>query len=153
LKKFSKDTLLPVNTKKTKVMLFHSAVNPGYPKVFFENKMIEHVTTFKYLGVELRCKVGWGLYIQQRVAKIRNIYCALRKLFKRIPKNNIKNRRLLFLTFALPHFIWIITLWFFFSDKQRQDIGKVYYTGIRLTYCIWGWDEHTTMILNRERSI
>ena len=78
LEKFSKDMLLPVNAKKTKAMLFDSVVNSDHLNVIFDNKNIELVSTFKYLGIELRCKLGWRLYIQNRLAKIRNIYCALR---------------------------------------------------------------------------
>jgi hypothetical protein len=118
-------------------MLFHRAVIPKPPKVTFENRTIEHVFTFKYLGIELRCKLGWELYIQKSFVKIRNIYSALRKFFKRIPKNNYIKRRLLFLTFTLSHFIWIIVLWFFFIDKKRQDIEKVYHTGIKIIYSLW----------------
>ena len=153
LEKFSKNILLPINTGKTKAMLFHSAVAPQYPNIYLENQSIEFVSVFKYLGVELRTKLGWGVYIQNRLSKIRNIYCALKKIFKKIPRIDIKNRRLLFLTFALPHFIWIFMLWFFFTEKQRIDIERVYITGLKIIYSLWGWDDHTTMILSREKTI
>jgi len=35
LEKYSKDILLPMNVNKTKTMLFHNAVVPEYPNVFF----------------------------------------------------------------------------------------------------------------------
>jgi hypothetical protein len=38
LEKFSKDLLLPVNVKKTKMMLIHNAVSPSYPKIFLKTK-------------------------------------------------------------------------------------------------------------------
>jgi hypothetical protein len=57
LEKFSKDLLLPVNVKKNDA---NSAVSPSYPKVFFDHERVEIVSSFKYLGVEIRTKMGWG---------------------------------------------------------------------------------------------
>ncbi|CAF4251192.1 unnamed protein product, partial [Rotaria sp. Silwood2] len=51
LENFSKNLILPVNIKKTKMMLIHSIVSPSYPKVLFKNETIETVSSFKYLGV------------------------------------------------------------------------------------------------------
>ncbi|CAF1305904.1 unnamed protein product [Rotaria sp. Silwood1] len=47
---FSENHLLPVNVKKTKAMLVHSAVSPSQPKIFFQNQQIDFVQNFKYLG-------------------------------------------------------------------------------------------------------
>ena len=49
LENFSKDLLLPVNTKKTKMMLVHNAVAPPFPNVFFQDERIEHVSSFRDL--------------------------------------------------------------------------------------------------------
>ncbi|CAF1327904.1 unnamed protein product [Rotaria sordida] len=65
LENFSKNLILPVNIKKTKMMLVHSIVSPSYPKVFFKNEIIEMVSSFKYLGVEIRTKMGWSSLIKQ----------------------------------------------------------------------------------------
>ncbi len=72
LEKYSKDLLLPVNIKKTKMILVCNAVAPSYPNVFFEKERVEIASSFKYLGVEIR-------------TKIRNIYSALRKMHRTIP--------------------------------------------------------------------
>jgi len=44
-------------------------------------------------------------------------------------------------------------LWFLFTEKQRMDIEKVYTSGIRIVYSLWGWNEHTTMTLSREKTL
>jgi hypothetical protein len=78
LSTFSENYLLPVNVKKTKAMLIHSAVAPSEPKVFFQNQPVEFLSCFRYLGVEIRTKLDWGQYIKSRVIKIRNTYSALK---------------------------------------------------------------------------
>jgi hypothetical protein len=124
LGKYSKDILLPVNVNKTKIMLFYNAVAPEYPSIFFENMKIEYVSAFKYLGIEIRSKLGWGLSIQNRMCKIRHIYCTFRKIYNNIPRRDIKMKRLLFLTFPLLHFIWIIILWFLFTKQTEDEYRK-----------------------------
>ncbi|CAF1548675.1 unnamed protein product [Rotaria magnacalcarata] len=62
LEKLPKDNILPVNTNKTKVVLFHNAVAPSYLNIFFENRKLEFVPMFKYLGIEIRIQLG-GLHM------------------------------------------------------------------------------------------
>ena len=153
LEKYSKNLLLPVNVRKTKAMLVHSTVSPTNPKVFFENKMIETVSSFKYLGVEIRTKMGWGPYIRGRVMKIRNIYTALRRMFRTIPSERYKIRNKLFCAFAFLHFVWLFVTWFYFTETQRQEIEHIYCTGLRLIYDLREWNDFATLVLARERSI
>ncbi|CAF3902858.1 unnamed protein product, partial [Rotaria sp. Silwood1] len=58
LEKFSDDHILPVNIKKTKAMLIHSAVNAEKLNIYYKDVKIEYVIKFKYLGVELGTKLG-----------------------------------------------------------------------------------------------
>jgi hypothetical protein len=48
LEKYSKDLLLPMNIKKTKMTLVHNAVAPPYPNFYFEKEIVEIVSSFKY---------------------------------------------------------------------------------------------------------
>ena len=65
LEKYSENSLLPVNTNKTKALLFHNVVVPKIPKIEYKNQRIESVRTFKYLGVT-NTKTGLGkLYRKQ----------------------------------------------------------------------------------------
>jgi hypothetical protein len=150
LAKFADDHILPVNIEKTKIMLIHSAVAPLRPCVEYKNVQIEYVNNFKCLGVDIGTKLGWSKHIDNRLKKTRNSYCALRKIFSEIPKNEIKLRRKLFCAFSLPHFIWLMFAWFYYTEKQRAKIEHVYISGLRLVYGLSGWDDYTTLILSRD---
>jgi hypothetical protein len=69
------------------------------------------------------------------------------------PKSNIKIRKRIFSAFAMPHLIWMFPMWFIFTEKQQQYIEHVYCSGIRLTYALSKWDDETTLILSREKSL
>ena len=153
LAKFADDHILPVNIEKTKVMLIHSAVAPSRPWIEYKNVQIEYVNNFKCLGVDIGTKLGWSTYIDNRLKKARNSYCALRKIFSEIPKNEIKLRRKLFCAFSLPHFIWLMFSWFYYTEKQRAKIEHVYLSGLRLVYGLWGWDDYTTLILAKDYTL
>jgi len=153
LSTFSENFLLPVNVKKTKAILIHSAVAPSEPKVFFQNEPIEIVPCFRYLGVEIRTKLGWGRYINSRVAKIRNTYNALKQIYRQIPIKLIDIRRRLFYAFALPHCIWLFITWFYFSEKQQNEIEHLYASGLLIVYGLWGWDDYTVFVLSREKTL
>ena len=60
LEKYANDILLPVNTNKTKALLVHSVVAPPLPKIQYKGQTIEHMLSFKYLGVTITTKLGWG---------------------------------------------------------------------------------------------
>ena len=153
LEKFPDNHILPVNIKKTKAMLVHIAVNVEEPDIYYENVKIEYVQKFKYLGVELGTKLGLGNYIDDRLKKVRNSYCALRKIYKTIPKDEIKIRRTLFCAFSLPHIIWLFCTWYYFTEHQKQKTEQVYGSGLRLIYNLWGYEDFTTLCLSREYSI
>ena len=124
LEKFSDNHILPVIIKKTKAMLVHSAMNVEKSDIYYENVKIEYVQKFKYLGVELGTKLGLGNYIDDRLKKVRNSYCALRKIYKTIPKDEIKIRRTLFCAFSLLHIIWLFCTWYYFAEHQKQKIEQ-----------------------------
>jgi hypothetical protein len=153
LEKFSSDLLLPVNVAKTKAMLVHSVVSPTYPKIQCMNQNIEYVKTFKYLGAYISMKLGWGIFINERIRKIRKIYKALRIVIRNIPTHLFKLRRRIFLAYALPHFCWLFCCWFFFTDTQMKHIEHVYYSGLRIVYCLNGWDDISTSIITREKTL
>ena len=150
---FSKNNLLPVNIKKTKAMLIHGAVSPSIPKVFYREHPIEIVSSFKYLGIEIRTKLGWGNYIKARLMKIQNTYNALKQIFRQIPMSLIKIRRQLFCAFAIPHFVWLFRISFYFTENQQREIEHTYLCGLRIVYNLCGWDNYSVMVLTREKSL
>ena len=142
LEKFSDDLLLPVNVAKTKALLVHSVVCPPIPSIEYKNQKIEYVKTFKYLGVYISTKLGWGSYIRERI-----------RLIRTIPPDQINIRRKIFLAYAQPHFCWLFCSWFYFTENQKSMIDHVFCSGIRLVYSLNGWDDLTTKILSREKTL
>ncbi|CAF1579175.1 unnamed protein product [Rotaria magnacalcarata] len=153
LEKYANDMLLPVNVSKTKALLIHNIISPTLPRIKYNNQPIEFVWNFKYLGITITCKLGWGMYINNVLKSIRKIYNAMKILFYKIPKQFINIRRKRFLAYALPHFIWMFPTWFFFTEKQKEKIYSLFCSGVRLVYGLKGWDDISTMILSQEKSL
>ena len=153
LEKYADSKLLPVNVNKTKAILVHNIISPNLPTVKYKDQNIEFVPSFKYLGVPITSKLGWGKYIDQKLKGIRKTYNAMKILFYRIPKKEIKIRRKIFFAYALPHFIWLMSTWFFFTEKQQNQINSTYIYGLKIVYGIIGWDDITAQILSQEKTL
>jgi hypothetical protein len=153
LGKFADDNLLPINVKKTKALLVHNVVAPPRPKLEFRGQTVEYVNSFKYIGVTISTKLGWGNFITERIGKIRKVYRGMRILFYTIHKENIRMRKRIFSAFAMPHFLWLFPTWFFCTDKQRRYVEHVYSSGIKCVFSLLKWDDETALILSREKSL
>ncbi|CAM4834808.1 unnamed protein product, partial [Rotaria magnacalcarata] len=153
LSKYSYDYILPVNIDNTNALLVHSVGAPQYPVITYRSTKIKFVKKFKYLSVQITTKLDWGDYISHRTRRIRNIYNALRILFYRIPLSHVKLRRILFLAFALPHFSWLYSCWFFYTENQQQYIEHVYVSGLRIIYNLHKWDDVTVYIVSKELTL
>jgi hypothetical protein len=44
-------------------------------------------------------------------------------------------------------------VWFYLTDKQKQNIEHVYITGLRIVYSLWGYEDFVTLALSREYSL
>jgi hypothetical protein len=153
LEDYADDMILPVNVNKTKALLVHNIVAPPYPRVKYKNQDVEFVKRFKYLGVDITTKLGWGIYISKRIQTIRKIYHALRIIFNKIPITLRELRRKLFFAFALPHIIWLFSCWFFYTEHQQNTIEHVFCSGLRLTHKLNFWNDLTVYTLAREYTI
>ena len=103
--------------------------------------------------MSISTKLGWGNYIQERLRIIRKIYKGLRAILRKIPLELMHIRRKVFTAYALPHFSWLFCTWFFFTENQQRMIEHTYCSGLRIVYSIRGWDDLTTMIPSREKSL
>lgn len=74
-------------------------------------------------------------------------------LFYKIPKENLLIRRKIFSAYAVPHFIWMISTWFFYTDNQKKKITSAFIQGLRIVHNLYGWDSWTTQILTREKTL
>jgi hypothetical protein len=153
LEDFAADKLLPVNVRKTKGLFVHGVVAPPYPKLRYKGKDIEFVNSFKYLGVTVSTKLGWTIFITDKIRKIRRIYAGLREINRSICTKEMRIRKKIFCAFAIPHFLWLLPLWFIFTEKQRNYIEHVYCSGLRTVYGIGKWEDETILALTREKSL
>lgn len=116
LEKYAENMLLPVNVDKTKSLLLHNIIAPTKPCIKYKNQIIEFVSNFKYLGITISCKLGWGNYINKILKNIRKTYNALKIIYYKIPKKFVKFRSKLFFAYSLPYFIWLFPIWFYFTE-------------------------------------
>ena len=153
LGRFAADNLLHLNEKKTKAMLIHSALFTEKPKLEFKGQQIEYVKSFKYLGVTISTNLGWSNFTHERTKKIRNVYQGMKIAYRAIARTEIKARRTIFSAFAMPHFQWLMGVWFFFTEKQKQYIQHIYYSGLRLVFSLSNWDDETTAVLCQAKTL
>jgi hypothetical protein len=122
LEKFSDDMLLPVNISKTKALLVNNIVSPTIPFIEYKNQKIEFVSTFKYLGVSIACKLGWGNYIGSIINKIRKIYNAMKILYYNLPKKFINLRRKIFVFRSASFYLVISYMVLLHRKTKRKNI-------------------------------
>ncbi len=81
-------------------------------------------------------------------------YNAMRIMFKTISEKDIRMRRKIFAAFALPHYLWLFfCIWFFLLERQKEKLSHAYCTGLRIVQDLPIWDDFTTLVLSKEKSI
>ena len=72
---------LSLNVNKTKVMFFHSVRKAvAYPKLYIDNKEIERVDSFIFLGLQINHNINWNNHIRSISFKVAKIAGILHKL-------------------------------------------------------------------------
>ena len=112
LEAYTNNTLLPVNTGKTKALLVHSVVAPQLARIKYKNQTIEHVQSFKYLGVTLTKRL--------RLRKVRASDRTLRIILAKVPTELLHMRRKVILSYTLTHFCWLSCAWFYLTEIQQR---------------------------------
>ena len=62
----------------------------------------------------------------------------MRMVFHNTPRNEYARRRRIFLEFSMPHFIWLTSTWFHFSETQKQRINESFINGLKIVYRLYG---------------
>ena len=152
LEYYSVLSVQPINHAKTEIMWTARAI--GNPK--FEVKMGEHkiawVKSFRYLGYHISNKLGWNTMITTYKNKIRQ-RVALIRTCKMYGTSSEKFRRMLFSVFVLPLFTWILSIFPLFTECQREDLNKFYYTCLKRVVGVPYWNNFLFAILYDERSL
>lgn len=91
-----KENDLVLNTEKTKIVVFRSG--NIHPKVSFtwDNKQLEIVDTYTYLGVPMHCKMKNHVPFQHFKTKAETAIANLNAVIRSAKLNNIEKRRYLF---------------------------------------------------------
>ena len=85
LVKYCEENFLLLNTKKTKVMIFHKGLLPKQD-IFLNDIILEVVNKFKYLGFPFSCQLSFSTHLQNLNSKARS---RIGLLFSRLPINRL----------------------------------------------------------------
>jgi hypothetical protein len=66
LKNFCSNMGMTINTDKTKAMIIKSN-NITYDTFVYDNKNLEEVNSFKYLGIDIHHKLNWNYSIEKMI--------------------------------------------------------------------------------------
>jgi len=111
-----------VNVKKTKVMVFNS-INPCQEFVF-EGDVIEHVQTFKYIGILFKTTLNLDRAVELLIAVSRRSLFALNCYCAELHIMDIKLRCDLFNTLVCSTVNYACEVWV--ESKQIKAIEIVY---------------------------
>ena len=100
---------LSLNVNKTKVMFFHSVRKTvAYPKLYIDNKKIERVDSFLFLGLQINHNLNWNNHICSISFKVSKIAGILHKLKYEFPTSILKS---IYNTLILPHLSYFVLCW------------------------------------------
>ena len=116
---------LSLNTNKTKFMIFHfpQRIIPNYaiPLIKINNKFIEKVNTFKFLGIYLDCNLSWENHVNEITKKISKTVGVLSILKHYFPQKILLT---IYNSLILSHFNYGITLWGFHNCTRLKSLQK-----------------------------
>jgi hypothetical protein len=142
----------PINYDKTELMWSTRAICKPPFEVQMDGHKLSWVNSFRYLGYQISCKLGWGkmiaaskLKIRQRIAVIRScsIYGFSSQHF----------RRTLFSVFVLPLFTWIFSLFPLFTNLQRDDLSHFFFTCLKRISRQMHWNDIVFSYLYDEKTL
>jgi len=110
LKDFFSNMSMIVNTDKTKVMIFKSN-NIPYDTFVYENNNLEEVTSYKYLGIDIHCKLNWNYSTEKRIIGGWKYYYGLQNNCKSIDLWSWDNNKLIFETLVTPIILYACEVW------------------------------------------
>ena len=116
---------LSLNVNKTKYMIFHprqkNLLPAQIPQIMINNKPIEKVENFKFLGVIIDQNLSWNIHINHIANKLSRVCGILTKLKNMLPKNIL---RMIYCTLFLSHLNYGITAWGFHSCTRIIMLQK-----------------------------
>ena len=134
LEKFAQEKELTVNTKKSVVMVFNKAGRKTSDTLLYENKRLEIVQSFTYLGIEFAASGTLSYGVKALIAKAKK---AMMPLFRTITQFNLPFRNILRMFTALvePILLYNAENWACMTTKQieacMKDHNLIYENSVR----------------------
>ena len=122
---------LSLNVDKTKFMIFHTKQKNlnQIPEIKINDKLIERVESFKFLGVIIDQNLNWNNHVNHISNKLSRTCGLISRLNKEMPKPILK---MLYNTLFSSHLNYGITAWGFHSCSRIIKLQK---KAVRLISC------------------
>ena len=130
LEKHCKNIELEINTNKTKVQIFYKGRLPNADKQFqfrINEKEIECVQTFTYLGIVFTCQLSFSKHIEMVNLKARS---KIGIIFSKIKTLNLTMTMFLriFSCYILPSFTYGVSIWYDKTSTASIEATNSIYT-------------------------
>ena len=119
---------LQLNTEKSKFMLFHMP-QKSIPnlQLTISGSIIEHVTQFKFLGLNIDSNLNWKAHLSAVSTKVSRVIGLLHKLKYMFPSYIL---RMIYNSLILPHFNYSLLAW----GCKCQNIETLQKKAIRIVH-------------------
>lgn len=136
LSEYAKKWRQPLNVNKTKLVVYHSAVQTPKMLVSYEDTNIEQKKCYKYLGFLLDERLAFKPMIDSQLIKLRKTFPILKYIHRRFPMAmHLKNK--FFNAFMWPHLLLFATINVLLSPSAQERIASFYRRCLRLTYSLF----------------
>lgn len=152
LEYYSTLSIQPINYSKTELLWSARAIIAPTPEVKMGENVIAWVKYYKYLGYYITPKLGWGKLISTYRSKIRQRVATI-KSCRLYGTSSIEFRKVLFSSYVLPLFTWLYGVFPLFTSCQRDELGHFYYSCLRRSLGLYGWNDLMSAVLYQESSL
>jgi hypothetical protein len=142
----------PINYEKTELMWTARAIGKPRFDIFMGEHKISWVNNFRYLGYFVSCKMGWSKMISSSKSKIRQRVAAMRSCRIQGSSSPLL-RRILFSSYVLPLFTWMMAFFPLFTECQRDDLSHFYFTCLKRSLGVPFWNDFLFSSLYDEKSL
>ena len=106
---------LSLNINKTKAIIFQTIGKKiVYPKLQIDNKVIEYVDTFSFLGICIHKNLNWKIHTDYVASKIAKTAGIMNQLKRFLPENILL---MIYNTLVTPHLSYGVLLWGYRAER------------------------------------
>jgi len=123
----------PINVSKTVVQLFYTQVKPPIVEIYMGDKLLENVSSFKYLGFHWTNKLSLAPTVDQCLEKIQRSFIKLKwlKRNKHVTKDVL---RICFFAYSFPFFAWLFPFFPMLPAGHQEALKRKFRVGIRIIH-------------------